>query len=193
MAKRSGLNVDDVDMGAIQQGDSDVLARIMVRWHKPMRKFYSSMAYLAGSLECEDFLQELSIRIWQRAGSYRSGSFRGWVYCLARSIIIDSRRKDRLKLVEMTGGHDVTDTRFIDHMNDDSDLIAAKVHQYLYQRCGTDRGIAMGWLLSGECTIHEYAEFIGISENTARWWRCRIVEELKNRQEELIQSGVGCV
>jgi len=196
MSKSKGrkLTDDDQDMLALQRGDNDAMTNIINRWKKQMYKLHFSLKCMAGSIEFDDFLQEVSLRIWTRAETYRvgNGTFCSWIYCIGRSVIIDSYRQARRNPAKSTLAIDVKDHRewFYD---DEATVVAGYVQEYLKQRCGVERGVAMEWLLSGECTTEECADVLGLSCATIRWWRQLLVEEIRNRKEKLIRHSVECV
>jgi RNA polymerase sigma factor (sigma-70 family) len=182
---------DDRDMLLIQQGDGEVLQQLMSRWYGQMRKFHGSRQRVAEYVEFDDFFQEVSMRIWLRAATYRPGKFRSWIYCIANSIIVDAFRRKKLRFAEMPDCYDAADRG--SPLDTAVEVIAERVHRYLQDRCGRDRGVAIGRLLAEECSTKECAELIGLSGSTVRWWRAYLVSELRNQKESLIREVASCV
>lgn len=187
------VNDDDADMQAVKYGDSEAMGRLMRRWRGQMCKFYWSMCWRrTNSIEREDFLQEIALRIWARSAGYREGTFRGWIHCIANSVLVSSFRKNKCSTSSFPESFDAEDRRHICVSIDDRE-IHQRASEYLLNRCGPNMGEVMLYLLSDDITVKECGEQLGMPLATVRWWRANLLSELQNRKESLIHETVPCV
>jgi DNA-directed RNA polymerase specialized sigma24 family protein len=160
------LNQDDRWMLAVIDGDQQVFARMMDQYQAMLKRWVRELNHKA---LLEDTLQAVWLRVWERRKTYRFGSFRGWLWRITRSIVIDGARADgrrggSLVLGEQEGRDRSVESRDLVAIRDDRDLLV----RYL-------RGVNGEWLddvlpvLSGQESIRGCAERCGVSENVVRW------------------------
>lgn len=86
---------DDELMARVSGGDQDAFAALFERYRRPV---FAYLARLAGDRQlAEDLLQETFLRVYRERESYRPlGQFRAWLFTIARRLIIDHARSQRL-------------------------------------------------------------------------------------------------
>ena len=101
----SGPNSADDDlMVRIQSGDSGAFSEIVQRYQAPLIGFFQKNT---GDRQLsEDLSQETLLRLYNQAWDYLpTGRFRGWMYRIARNLLIDSiRRQSHDALVHAYSG-----------------------------------------------------------------------------------------
>ena len=83
------MEEDDVDMLLVAEGDSLAFERIVNRRKDELTGFFERRAPGDG----DDLSQEVFIRVWSKADTYISGSFRSWMFRIARNLLIDRQRR----------------------------------------------------------------------------------------------------
>lgn len=82
----------------VADGDPASLATLFERHHLDVYRYFMHM--LRHAALCEDLVQEVFLKMLRKAGSFRGdGSFRGWMFNIARNVARDSLRK-RKRLAE---------------------------------------------------------------------------------------------
>ena len=79
----------------IADGDSSCLATLFERHHKGVYRFCLQMT--RNRTQSEDLVQDVFIKVLRKAASYRGdGTFKAWLYNIARNITFDELRRDKL-------------------------------------------------------------------------------------------------
>jgi RNA polymerase sigma-70 factor (ECF subfamily) len=78
--------------------DRDVAAFASL-YDRYVREVYAMAAHLLGSADAEEVVQDVFLRLWERARQFepRRGSFGGWFMSLARHRIVDELRRRRTR------------------------------------------------------------------------------------------------
>ncbi|MSR60465.1 MAG: sigma-70 family RNA polymerase sigma factor [Planctomycetaceae bacterium] len=98
------LTDDDQLMIAIQGGDSLAFETLVARHQQPLISFFFSNT--RDIQFSEDLTQETLLRVYDQAWDYLpTGRFRGWMYRIARNLLIDNiRRRSHDALVKSIRG-----------------------------------------------------------------------------------------
>lgn len=91
-------------MFAVRHGDLDCLATLFERHHRPLFGFFYRMT--GDRPASEDLVQEVFVRVLKYRASYvERGSFRGWLFRIARNVRHDVARSPALEPIP--GGMDI--------------------------------------------------------------------------------------
>ena len=95
---------DDQLMIAIQGGDSQAFETLVERYQQPLINFF--LTNTRDRQFSEDLTQETLLRVYDQAWDYLpTGRFRGWMYRIARNLLIDNiRRRSHDALVRSVRG-----------------------------------------------------------------------------------------
>ena len=96
-----------------QAGDREAFRDLYMANHKPLYRYV--MGELRDPDESTEVVQEVFVRAWEAMGSFRGeASFLGWIFRIARNILIDrSRSRQRHPVVSLDAplGEDQEETR----------------------------------------------------------------------------------
>ena len=97
-AKQDGVeslaNCRDEDlMAKYRQGDTQALDQLVGRYRLPLYHFLTRMTGCA--TEADEIFQDTWVRIINKPEGFRVGSFKGWVFTIARNLAIDGMRRNR--------------------------------------------------------------------------------------------------
>jgi RNA polymerase sigma-70 factor (ECF subfamily) len=85
---------DDQLMELIQSGDENAFAQIVERHQGPLIGFFCTNTH--DRALAEDLTQETLLRVYNQAWDYlATGKFHGWLYRIARNLLIDTVRRQR--------------------------------------------------------------------------------------------------
>lgn len=94
--------MDDSDMLLVAQGCSLAFERIV---HRHEARLVNWIRRVCNQNDAEDLSQEVFIRVFTKASTYRPGNFVAWMFRIARNIVTDKSRSDKRR-EEVTIGHD---------------------------------------------------------------------------------------
>lgn len=96
----------------VAAGDSSCLGTLFERHHRGVYQFCLQLT--RNPAQAEDVVQEVFLKILKKAGSYRGeGSFRGWMFNIARNATFDYLRKHKRDATS-TAVEDVADQVLVD-------------------------------------------------------------------------------
>jgi RNA polymerase sigma-70 factor (ECF subfamily) len=83
---------DDQLMVRLQAGDSSAFNELVERYQGPLIGFF--FRNMRDRQLCEDLTQETLLRVYNQSWDYLpSGRFRGWIYRIARNLLVDNVRR----------------------------------------------------------------------------------------------------
>lgn len=118
----------------------------------------------------EDLQQEVWLKLYRRAGTYRGEHFSAWLTSIVRSVCIDYSRAcaSRIKTAslsdernEHTGEYEVADRL-------ETEQLAEYVTEKLRSVCGHRADAIAAWLRE-DATTEQVASQLDVSESTIRW------------------------
>jgi RNA polymerase sigma-70 factor, ECF subfamily len=78
----------------VADGDPSCLAALFERHHRALYRYFFQM--LRQRALCEDLVQDVFLKVLRKAGHFRgAGSFKGWMFNIARNVALDHLRKAR--------------------------------------------------------------------------------------------------
>ena len=107
---------------SIQAGDEQLIARVSQRdkrafgllYDRYAQPVYAMAVHLLGSADAEEIVQEVFLRLWNRAHQFdpSRGSFKAWFMTLARHQILDALRKrgQQQRLIAVTDVQQLLET-----------------------------------------------------------------------------------
>lgn len=85
-------NEDDQRMIRLQEGDPAVFDEIVATWQSPLYGFF--FRNTRDAQKSEDLVQETLLRLYKKSWDYLpTGRFKGWLFRVARNLLIDSVRR----------------------------------------------------------------------------------------------------
>lgn len=78
------------------RGDTEALADLVGRYRKVLYAFTLRMT--GNTHDADEVFQEVWMKVMQRGGDYRAGSFRSWLFRIAHNLVIDRARATRKML-----------------------------------------------------------------------------------------------
>jgi RNA polymerase sigma-70 factor (ECF subfamily) len=109
----------------VASGDSSCLATLFERHHKGVYRFCLQMT--RNRTQSEDLVQDVFIRVLRKAAAYRGeGSFKAWLYHIARNVTLDQLRRTGLaaeSLDESLDAADAIDTRSAEQVASGRELV----------------------------------------------------------------------
>ena len=89
---------DDELIEAYREGDAAAFRALVDRYTPQLYGFSYRMTHRAE--ESEDIVQETFVKVWKTLERYRSeGTFRPWIFAVARNTVIDHMRKKKMPVV----------------------------------------------------------------------------------------------
>lgn len=169
---------------------ADLLARVALRDRTAFRALYArtsaklfgvSLRILSNRSEAEDALQDIFIKIWQRAEGYRPevASPMTWLITIARNTSIDRVRARRTGHTDIDEAYDLEDAGMTPEQSaintDDGNRIENCMAQLKADRAEAVRRV----YVEGE-SYAELAERLGVPLNTVRTWLRRSLLALRD-------------
>jgi RNA polymerase sigma-70 factor (ECF subfamily) len=176
----------DEDLASLVQGagaDAPRAYAVLYKRHAP-----AVLAFLAARLrdrtEAADVCQQVWLRVWERiATQFQADHFRGWVFQMARNLLIDHHRKR--KASNLPEEFDPADTSNGD--GDDSLQERVAHLQPCVDALDGDRRKIVQSRLAGE-SFEEISGRLGIPTNTAMTRFHRAKDQLKECIEQRVAS-----
>lgn len=108
--------MDDLLMECVAKGDQAAFEKLVQRHEQRLIGWLNKQRMR----DCEDLSQETFLRVWQHAARYVPGNFAGWLFRIARNLVIDSKRRSKhMVLVNMdeSGEKDGLGWFALDHLD----------------------------------------------------------------------------
>jgi RNA polymerase sigma-70 factor (ECF subfamily) len=165
----------DEDLVRLAQADPDQFSALYERYAKDIERFMLVRTNGQRDL-AEDLASQVFTRAWTALPRYNAGSFRGWLYQIARNILIDAYRRQRPTAPldaawAISSGEPALDERVIaaearQQLHDALDLLAEPQRSIILLRL---RGL----------TGREIAERLGMSHDAMRSAQYRAMGKLR--------------
>ena len=188
MTAANGTSLEDIDstcMGAISKGDQSAFAEIVERWQERLINFFYRST--GNRADAEDLTQETFIELNRAAIRYHSqGSFKAFIFTLARRRLIDSYRKKSRRPIEYIDPTEFLMQRqseTIDHSHEIEEMF----HRALSTLPDKQRN-AILLLQQQELSYEEIALCLGASQSAVKTWIHRARTQLRTELEEFIKK-----
>lgn len=110
-ALQTGLDDDVLLERYRRDGDLDALDVIVERYRRPL---FALIYRTSGNKDADDMIQEVWLRVLKNPYSFRGGNFAGWLFRIARNLVIDRFRKRReINVTDMMSDGGVPLTEFL--------------------------------------------------------------------------------
>lgn len=173
---------DEQLVAAVLAGDEAAFAEIFERYKRPMARVVSR--FFRESSEIEEFVQQCFTKAYFSLKRFRGGeenSFPAWLTRIAVNVCYDEFRRRERKGERLFSEMSDEENDYVSAVADGRDtsaenrLIAAQLADKLLAGLDPRDRIAMMLVYSGDCSLKEAADSIGISTSNlkSRLFRCR--------------------
>lgn len=123
---------DDQKMIRLQEGDQAAFDELVDQWQTPLYAFF--FRNTRDTQRSEDLVQETLLRLYRKAWDYLpTGRFKGWLFRVARNLLIDSVRRQSgdalIRGISVVATSSGESTNLLDLMSDDVVSAEARVAQ----------------------------------------------------------------
>ncbi|HBZ85441.1 MAG TPA: RNA polymerase subunit sigma-24 [Verrucomicrobia subdivision 6 bacterium] len=193
MASEREGDGDDVLVARMGQGDEEALRELIVR-HQD--RVYGTVAKMIGGAgpDAEDLAQQVFLRIWRAASSYRSeAKFTTWLMTVTRNLVFSfcesrSRRREVSDVVLDEEGEELEiGQQPVIERNPRDDLSGKELVRAVKLACAhlpMKQRLVVHLREHEEMEFSEIAQVLGVSELGAKSLMFRARENLKNRLAE---------
>ena len=193
MASEREGDGDDVLVARMGQGDEEALRELIVR-HQD--RVYGTVAKMIGGAgpDAEDLAQQVCLRIWRAASSYRSERrFSTWLMTVTRNLVFSfcesrSRRREVSDVVLDEEGEELEiGQQPVIERNPRDDLSGKELVRAVKLACAhlpMKQRLVVHLREHEEMEFSEIAQVLGVSELGAKSLMFRARENLKNRLAE---------
>jgi RNA polymerase sigma-70 factor, ECF subfamily len=193
MASEREGDGDDVLVARMGQGDEEALRELIVR-HQD--RVYGTVAKMIGGAgpDAEDLAQQVFLRIWRAASSYRSeAKFTTWLMTVTRNLVFSfcesrSRRREVSDVVlDEEGEESEIGQQPVIERNPRDDLSGKELVRAVKLACAhlpMKQRLVVHLREHEEMEFSEIAQVLGVSELGAKSLMFRARENLKNRLAE---------
>ena len=113
---------DDLRMIRLQEGEACAFDEIVAEWQGPLHRFF--FRNTRDAQRSEDLVQDTLLRLHRSVWNFiPNGCFRGWLFRIARNLLIDSVRRESsdalLRKVTVAAGRDGESQDLLDLLPDD--------------------------------------------------------------------------
>ncbi len=161
-------------MERVAGGDADAFALLVKRYQKPILNFI--YRFMGDPVEAEDLTQEVFLRVWKSAGTYRpDAKFTTWLYRIAANLCINKQRSIRIRRwfsPSASGGNPQESNETlpadgkITKTTPEDDLIQSEVMQQVRNALDTlpaDQRLAVVLKIYDGLSYHEISQVLGRS------------------------------
>lgn len=175
----SSTSSDDLDDASLlhryaRKGDVEAMDALIGRHAAALRAFLRG--WFSDPSTLEDFFQETWSRVLRAPHTFRKGSFRAWLFCIARNQVIDYHRKHRPELLlDRPASDDASEASLVDFLSDESAPLPSEILDQQDTRESLLRAIEslpaaqkeVFLLRSEDVSFREIADHLKIPLNTA--------------------------
>lgn len=178
-------DIDSTCMRAISKGDQSAFAEIVERWQgRLINFFYRSTGNRA---DAEDLTQETFIELNRAVYRYHSkGSFKAFIFTLARRRLIDSYRKKSRRPIEY-----IDPTEFLMQCQCETIDHSREIEEMFHRALSTlpDKQRSAILLLQQQgLSYQEIALSLGASQSAVKTWIHRARTHLRTELEEFVKN-----
>ena len=170
----------------VAAGDESCLGTLFERHHRGVYQYCLQMTRNAA--HAEDVVQDVFLKILGNAGSFRNeGTFKGWMYNIARNATLDHLRKSR-RQIDSVPLEDYTDTLLVDQRSAERSAADRQRMGTLLKALATlpSHFQEVIWLGRFEFnTFEDLAQALGCKAGTARVRMHRAMQQLNLAFTEL--------
>lgn len=179
-------DIDSLCVRSIAEGDREVFSSLVERWqNRLINFFYRSTSNRA---EAEDLAQETFIELYRVADRYEArGSFRSFLFTIARRRLIDSYRKRARRPLDYIDPIEYTMQQQAEP-DDTSREIKEAFHRALAALPENQRN-AILLRQQQELSYEEIAETLDASISAVKTWIHRARTQLRNELKDFYQAG----
>jgi RNA polymerase sigma-70 factor (ECF subfamily) len=163
----------------VANGDSSCLGTLFERHNRGVHQY--SLRMTRNSAQAEDVVQEVFIKVLRKASSFRGeGTFKGWLYNIARHATLDSLRKQK-RQGPTTAIDQFCETRLVDHRTAEQSAAGRQGLQTLEQALARLPQTLQEVIWLGRFEFDSYEELaqaIGCKTGTARVRMHRAMKQL---------------
>jgi RNA polymerase sigma-70 factor (ECF subfamily) len=179
---------DELLIAKLQSGVYDAAGELYNRYKQSIFAFFVN--YTNNRSRSEDLVQLTFERVIKYSSNYQGkGSFRSWLYSIARNVLVDEYRK---KHKNLTRPIDELVENSSDKVTVENDLIsnerAALLHEAI-NKLDPEKRELLSMIKLNEMKYREVAELYNMNESTVKVRIFRIMNELKNSLSSLNSSG----
>ena len=179
---------DEVLIARLQSGIYDAAGELYNRYKQAIFAFF--MNNTNNISRSEDLVQLTFERVIKYSNNYQGkGSFRSWLYSIARNVLVDEYRKKQKNL-----------TRPIDEIVESSSDMSTVEHQLIsgeraallheaINKLDPEKRELLSMIKLNEMKYREVAALYNMNESTVKVKIFRIMNELKNKLSSLNKSG----
>lgn len=153
----------------VADGDSSCLATLFERHHRSVYKFVLQIT--RNRAQSEDLVQDVFIKMLKKAGSFRGdGSFRAWMFHIARNIAFDYLRKTKRQKNESIDD-EMLDEHMIDNRSAEQTAAGSQSMQLVMQALARLPAAAQEVIWLGRFEFDNYEELgqaLACNAGTAR-------------------------
>lgn len=140
----------------VANGDSSCLATLFERHHRSVYRFCLQMT--RHRAQSEDLVQDVFLKLLKSASSFRNeGSFRGWMFNIARNVTLDHLRKSRRQRSESID-HALTEDGLTDHRSAEQAAAGSQKVQQVMQALAQLPAAAQEVIWLGRFEFDNYEE-----------------------------------
>jgi len=183
----ASAELDTATIEACRRGDSVALKRFVVTYQRQVFAFLSRS--LGGGTHIEDLAQEVFLRAYRALPRFEpSGPARlsTWLLTIARSVILDARKRRRLRVVPLQDSMEATDPNTPETERRRRE-IARAFERAAAQLSSEQRDVFVLAQFHGQ-SMAEIAAVLGIPENTVRTRLFRARERLRTLLREVREA-----
>ncbi len=169
------------------RGDHEAFEVLVRRWEGPLARF---LERLVGSATlAEDARQLVLLRVYTRAGQYRGGSVRSWIYAIAYSVGLNLRRGElRVSLAPLAEDVPLYAADPLPEVVVGDDEERGAVRRALTRLEEDDRVLL--WLRVAEgLTVDETSNVLDLPCSTLRYRTRRALKRLRGELGSLLENG----
>jgi RNA polymerase sigma factor (sigma-70 family) len=163
----------------VADGDASCLATLFERHHRSVYRF--CLQITRQRAQSEDLVQDVFLKILGKAGSFRGeGSFKAWMFNIARNITLDHLRKEKRQASESMD-EEIMDEHLTDHRSAEQSAAGSQKIQLVMDALARLPAAVQEIIWLGRFEFENYDELgqaLGCNAGTARVRMHRAMSQL---------------